>query len=126
MPAHKYRQERNTTLGSGFLEAVYQEALSIEFAKVSISYEREVGLPISYCGQVLKTIYRADFVCFDTIIVELKAIDALTSRDESQLLNYLKASGKTKGLLLNFGSRSLEYKRMVGVHNLCESVKSVD
>ncbi len=109
-------------LGSGFLEAVYQEALSIEFANASIPFESEVGLPISYCGQELKTIYRADFVCFDTIIVELKAIDILTSREESQLLNYLKASGKAKGLLINFGGRSLEYKRMVGVHNLCESV----
>ena len=109
-------------LGFGFLEAVYQEALAIEFARESIPCIREVGLPIQYRGQFLGTVYKADFLCFDTIIVELKAIDGLTSRDEAQLLNYLKASGKKKGLLLNFGARSLEYKRMVGANNLRESV----
>ena len=109
-------------LGSGFLEAVYHEALSIEFANISLPYESEVALPINYCGKELKTVYRADFVCFDSVIVELKAIDSLTTREESQLLNYLKASGKCKGLLLNFGGRSLEYKRMVGLNNLRESL----
>lgn len=108
-------------LGSGFLEAVYQEALAIEFVKEAIPCMREVGLPIQYRGQILSTVYKADFLCFDTVIVELKAIDGLTSRDEAQLLNYLKASGKEKGLLLNFGARSLEYKRMVGANNLRES-----
>ena len=100
-------------LGFGFLEAVYQEALAIEFAKEAIPFMREVGLPIQYRGQFLNTVYKADFLCFETVIVELKAIDGLTSRDEAQLLNYLKASGKEKGLLLNFVARSLEYQRMV-------------
>jgi len=109
-------------LGSGFLEAVYHEALSIEFVKSGIPHAREVALPIRYCGNELKTVYRSDFVCFDNVIVELKAIEALTSREEAQLLNYLKASGKLKGMLLNFGGRSLEYKRMVGLNNLRESV----
>jgi GxxExxY protein len=112
----------HSELGSGFLEAVYHEALSIEFVKASIPHASEVGLPINYCGKELKTIYKADFVCFETVIVELKAIEVLTSREEAQLLNYLKASGKTKGMLLNFGGRSLEFKRMVGINNLRESV----
>jgi len=70
-------------LGAGFLEAVYHEALSIEFVKMAIPHAREVALPIMYCGNELKTIYRADFVCFDNVIVELKAIEALTSREEA-------------------------------------------
>jgi GxxExxY protein len=109
-------------LGCGFLEAVYQEALAIELAHEGIPNLREVELPIQYRSQTLSTAYRADFVCFDAVIVELKATDGLNSRDEAQLLNYLKASGKEKGLLLNFGSRSLEYKRMVCASNLRESV----
>ena len=100
-------------LGHGFLEAVYQEALAFELASQAIPYEREVELPIQYKGQCLVTGYRADFVCFDAVIIELKALDRLTTREESQLINYLKASGKERGLLLNFGSRSLEHKRMV-------------
>ena len=98
-------------LGNGFLEAVYQEAL--EFKRAGIPALREVELPVRYCGELLTTGYRADFLCYDTVIVELKAIERMTSREEAQLLNYLKASGKEKGLLLNFGHGSLEYKRMV-------------
>ncbi|HQS59799.1 MAG: NADH:ubiquinone oxidoreductase [Gallionellales bacterium 35-53-114] len=113
-------------LGFGFLEAVYQEALIIEFNNAAIPFVKEAELEIQYHGVSLHTGYRADFVCFDSVIVEIKAIDRLSGREEAQLLNYLKASKKPKGLLLNFGNRSLEYKRMVGVHNLCESVKSVD
>jgi GxxExxY protein len=109
-------------LGCGFLEAVYQEALCIELTHAGIPHLREVELPIQYRSQILSTVYRADFVCFDSVIVELKATDGLNSRDEAQLLNYLKASGKEKGLLLNFGSRSLEYKRMVRASNPRESV----
>ena len=107
-------------LGHGFLEAVYQDALELEFKNVGISYLREVDLPVKYRDEFLATGYRADFLCFGTTIVELKAIDRMTSREESQLLNYLKASKKEKGLLLNFGSSSLEYKRMVRESNLRE------
>lgn len=111
-------------LGHGFLEAVYQEALAIEFTDREIPFACEVELPILFRGQRLNTGYRADFLCFDDIIVELKALDKLTTREEAQVINYLKASGKSRGLLLNFGNRSLEQKRLV--LNLRESVQSAD
>lgn len=113
-------------LGHGFLESVYQEALELEFKLADISYSREFELPIRYRGKILTTGYRADFLCYDVIIVELKAIDRMTSREEAQLLNYQKASGKEKDLLLNFGAGSLEYKRMVRAVNLRKSAKSAD
>jgi len=105
--------EVHKILGCGFLEAVYQEALELEFQYRKIPYEREVQLDIYYKEQLLKKHYQADFICYDDIIVELKALSALTSEHESQLLNYLKATGSKVGLLINFGNKSLEYKRMV-------------
>ena len=105
--------EVHKQLGHGFLEAVYQEALAIEMADRDIPCKREVALPIIYKGQRLNTIYRADFICFDDIVVELKALKKLSSTEESQILNYLKATGFKTGLLLNFGNTSLEYKRFV-------------
>jgi GxxExxY protein len=107
--------------GHGFLEVVYQEALALEFQHAGIPFLREVELPVRYRGKLLATSYRADFLCYETVIVELKAIERMASREEAQLLNYLKASGKEKGLLLNFGGSSLEYKRMVRANNLRES-----
>ena len=111
-------------LGHGFLVAVYQEAMAIELAHQGIPYAREVELPIQYRGQQLSTGYRVDFLCFEEVIVELKALDRLTTREDAQVINYLKASGKPRGLLLNFGNRSLEQKRLV--LNLRESAQSAD
>ena len=101
-------------LGPGFLEAVYQEALEIEFLKQGIPYEREKELKITYNGVELKQTYKADFVCFGKIIVELKAVSKLDDAHRSQVYNYLHATGHKLGLLLNFGcSDELEYQRIV-------------
>ena len=102
------------TLGSGFLEAVYQEALAIEFKKRGIPYEQEKELKVFYDGQELKQTYRADFVCYGNIIVELKAVSELDNSHRSQVYNYLKATGYKLGIIFNFGSREeLQYERVV-------------
>ena len=90
-------------LGFGFLEAVYQEAFEIELIKRNIPYEREKELSISYGDIVLQQKYRADFVCFGKIIVELKAVSELTESHRSQVFNYLHATDFRLGILLNFG-----------------------
>ncbi len=99
--------------GHGFLEAVYQEALEYEFKLNNIPFEKEKYLQVYYKGSVLKCHYQADFVCFDSVIVELKAIQQLTNANEAQVINYLKASGLNRALLINFGASSLQYKRLV-------------
>jgi GxxExxY protein len=98
-------------LGSGFLEAVYQKALARELLARGVPHQSEVELPVSYKGQRLDVSYRADFICYDTIVVELKALARLSGVEESQLINYLKATGLETGLLVNFGAKSLEYRR---------------
>ena len=105
--------EIHQKLGHGFLEAVYQEAALIEFPLRQIPFEREVLFELHYKGILLNTRYRADFVCFGNIIVEFKAQSLLTGADESQVLNYLKATGYHRALLINFGAASLQYKRLV-------------
>lgn len=101
-------------LGCGFLEPIYQEAFEIELARRRIPFEPQCELTTYYKGQALSKIYRADFVCFNQIIAELKALDRLSGIDESQIINYLKVTRKHVGLLLNFGSRGkLEWKRYV-------------
>ncbi len=105
--------EIHRQLGHGFLEAVYRDAAVIEFPVRQILFEKEVVLPIKYKGVLLPTYYRADFVCFSEIIVEFKALTRLSNVEEAQLLNYLKATGLKRGLLINFGAPSLQYKRLV-------------
>lgn len=101
-------------LGHGFLEAVYQEALEIEFQRQGIPYEREKELRILYDGVELRQTYKADFVCYGKIIVELKAVPELCDAHRSQVYNYLHATGYKLGLLLNFGcSDELEKERIV-------------
>ena len=120
--------EVHRELGRGFLELVYQTALALEFQERTIPFKAEVALPIRYKGKLLTCGYRADFVCFEDIIIETKAISKLSSADEAQLINELKATGLRRGLLLNFGATSLEHKRLVfgPLKNLCKSVESVD
>src|ERR1035437_798802 len=100
-------------LGPGFLEPVYQEVLELEFQQRIIQYEREKQLSILYKGIKLTRTYSADFLCFDKIVVELKALSQLTGDHEAQLLNYLKATKFRVGVLINFGTKSLECKRMI-------------
>ena len=100
-------------LGHGFLEAVYQEALAREFEYKNVPFRREPLLPITYRGQPLRASYRADFICFGSLLIELKAIQRLSAADDAQAINYLKASGLKKAILLNFGAPTLEYKRLV-------------
>lgn len=105
--------EVHKEMGCGFLEAVYQEALEKEFERQGIPYMMQPVVDIYYKGQLLEKKYQPDFICFDEVIVEIKALDRLSGTEESQIINYLKASRLKIGLLLNFGSKSLEYKRFV-------------
>ncbi len=111
-------------LGHGFLEPVYQEALERELAFQSIAFEREVPFRIDYRGRPLDAFYRADFVCFGSLLLELKALSRIGNAEEAQVINYLKASGLHKALLLNFGTPRLDYKRIV-LH-LRDSAPSAD
>jgi len=102
------------TLGSGFLEAVYQEALAIEFKIREIPFQEQAPVAIEYKKEPLKTRYYADFLCYSQILVEIKALECLTSNNESQLLNYLNGTNLSVGALINFGNPSkLEWKRFV-------------
>ncbi|OQA06481.1 MAG: hypothetical protein BWY66_01837 [bacterium ADurb.Bin374] len=100
-------------LGNGFLENVYNEALAAEFTLRQIHFMREAEFPIRYKETVLTSKYRVDFLCSDEIVVELKALAELTNRERSQTINYLKASGLKKALLLNFGAPRLQFERFV-------------
>jgi len=105
--------EVHRTLGAGFLEAVYQEALPRGLGGRNIPFRMQCEIPVFYKGDKLSTTYRADFSCFDSVILELKAIRQLTVIEEAQVLNYLKASGLRIALLFNFGALSLQQKRFV-------------
>jgi GxxExxY protein len=100
-------------LGAGFLESVYSEALGLEFTKADIPFEQEKRLPVYYEGLPLKKYFKADFVCYSTIILELKSSSFLTDIDCRQALNYLKATQFQFALLINFSESSLTYKRII-------------
>lgn len=101
-------------LGTGFLEAIYQEALEIELERRGIPFEPQRSLALEYKGHLLRKAYVADLVCYEQINVELKVADRLTNIEVAQLINYLKVTKMRVGLLFNFGSRGqLEWKRYV-------------
>ncbi len=91
------------SLGNGFLEPVYQECLELEFSRRTIPFNPQKVLTLTYQGQTLKHTYKPDFVCYDKIIVELKAVSKLAQEHKAQVINYLKATGFQLGLLFNFG-----------------------
>ena len=105
--------EVHQELKHGFLEAVYQEALEKEFHEKYIPYKREIPLKIYYKNKPLHKYYIADFICYDKIVIEVKAITATTLEHHVQLLNYLTAAKLKLGLIINFGRQSLEYKRII-------------
>lgn len=100
-------------LGCGFLERVYKAALRLEFESRDIVFSKEVPLPVEYKQRILPLDYKVDFLCFNAVLVEVKAADSIHDRHVSQVLNYLKASRLKRGLLLNFGSTSLQHRRIV-------------
>ena len=99
-------------LGTGFLEKVYQEALELDFMEKGIPYKREAPIKISYKGHQLKQEYIADFICYDKIIVELKAVEKLNEVHLAQVFNYLKATGFDLAILVNFGEKTLKMERL--------------
>jgi GxxExxY protein len=108
--------EVHRELGSGFLEGVYQDAMYLELLSRSVPCIREHPIPIHYKGALLGTPYHADFLCFGAVLVELKALKALSSVEDAQVLHYLKATRLQRAVLLNFGAQRLEYKRLVNSH----------
>lgn len=104
--------EVHSNLGPGFLESVYEEALAIEFDLRKVRYERQRGIDVFYKGLLAKQ-FVCDFLVGEKVLVELKALKAITGVEEAQILNYLRATGLEVGLLINFGERSLKYKRLV-------------
>lgn len=104
--------EVHKQIGCGFTEPIYQEAFEEELRLRGIPFEREKVINVTYKGKVLSKNFRPDFVCYDKIIVELKAVDGFTDEHIAQTYNYLKASGYELGILINFGTKSLEYKRI--------------
>jgi len=106
--------EVHKTLGHGFLEAIYQEALEYELSDRKISFSSQIELKVKYKDRYLQKTYIVDIIAYDKIIIELKALSNLSGKEEAQLINYLKATGFKVGLLINFGSpNKLEWKRFV-------------
>ena len=105
--------EVHRELHRGLYELFYSSALALEFETRRIPFKANQPIRLQYKGRDLEGIYKLDFVCFDSVIVEVKAVSALTPSDEAQLLNDLAMTGMSRGLLINFGAKSLEYKRRV-------------
>jgi len=106
----------NNSLGAGFVESVYEGALSLELTEQGIAFERQAPLRVLYRGQVIGS-FIADLIVERVLVVELKALKQLSSEHEAQVMNYLKASGLGVGLLLNFGAPKLEIRRIVWRHD---------
>lgn len=107
----------HSALGPGFFEAVYQEALELEFIKQNIPYKKEVLLDLFYEEKMLNKKYRADFICHNKIIIELKAVNEIPIIFYAQVKNYLKATNYRLGILVNFGKTSLSYRRILNKVN---------
>lgn len=105
--------EVHRCLGGGFAETVYQEAMEIELTIRAIPFRPQLDVPVFYKGQQLRVVYRPDFLCYDSVLVELKALSKMGGTEDAQIINYLKATRLETGLLLNFGPSSLEYKRFI-------------
>jgi GxxExxY protein len=105
--------EVHRTLGCGFLESVYRRALVVEFLHRDIAFASEVAVAVPYKGEMLPGAFRADFICDDSILVEVKALSALGNGEIAQTLNYLKAADLHRALLLNFGAPRFQYRRIV-------------
>jgi GxxExxY protein len=105
--------EVHKELGCGFLEAIYHEALMVELNARKIPFVTNVKLQINYKNHMLSKVYFADIICYNKIIVELKASEGIAPEHVSQIINYLKATDYQLGLLVNFGTKSLQYKRII-------------
>ena len=105
--------EVHNELGNGFLEAVYAEAMVHEFISRKIPFKKETRLDVHYQGVKLEKFYVADFICFGELIIEIKACDGLIEEHVAQVLNYLKATNLKVGLLINFGTKKLQTKRVI-------------
>ncbi len=105
-------------LGAGFLESIYEEALKKEFFNSGIPFNNQVKLNVYYNGEKLNKFYKADFICYDKIILEIKSVSQVPNVFYSQIKNYLTATKKELGMLVNFGQSSLTYKRIINSNNL--------
>ncbi len=106
--------EVHRELGPGFLEDVYQEAMELEMSSRAIPFEAQKQLKILYKGHVLSKVYFADLLCYNKVIVEIKALARLSGSEQAQVINYLKATDHRVGILINFGSKGrLEWKRFI-------------
>ena len=108
--------EVHKELGCGFLEPVYQEALELELSDRRIPFRAQAEIPVFYKGRKLRATYRADVLCYDAVILKLKALGKVGDVEIAQVLNYLKASRQQRGLLINFGTKSLQHQRFVWSH----------